>query len=139
MEAWLDRASRSSSPVNIAEMDKQSAMSLNAMALFSENYGDTVRVVTIPGYSTELCGGTHVTTSRDTYPIRIVSDGPLAAGIRRIEAVAGDAAIQWLSAHTDTLAMMANALKTSKEDVPAKVTALRYIEYMLDMCAGSCV
>jgi alanyl-tRNA synthetase len=125
IEKWADEASRSGTGVDITEMDKKDAMKRNAMALFSENYGDIVRVVSIPGFSTELCGGTHTKTSRETYPIRIISEGPIAAGLRRIEAVSGDAAIQWLSQNSNTFGQMANTLGIPRVDLPATLTSLR--------------
>jgi alanyl-tRNA synthetase len=83
-------------PVVINEMTKDEAIALGAMALFGEKYGDRVRVVIMdPKYSIELCGGTHVGTTGELAPFKLKSESSVAAGVRRIEAVAGNAAIQF--------------------------------------------
>jgi alanyl-tRNA synthetase len=83
-------------PVVINEMTKDEAIALGAMALFGEKYGNRVRVVIMdPKYSIELCGGTHVGTTGELAPFKLKSESSVAAGVRRIEAVAGNAAIQF--------------------------------------------
>jgi alanyl-tRNA synthetase len=78
--------------LSIFETPLEEARNLGAMMLFGEKYGDVVRVVEIPGYSRELCGGTHVTTTAEVGPFAILSEGSVGAGVRRIEAVtAGEA------------------------------------------------
>ena len=79
--------------IDVREMDIESAKAMGAMALFSEKYGDTVRVVNMGGYSIELCGGTHLDNTAKVGPFRIESEGSVASGVRRIEAITGKACL----------------------------------------------
>jgi alanyl-tRNA synthetase len=110
----------------IEEKPYAEAISLGAMALFGEKYGDVVRVVMVPGVSTELCGGTHVRHTGDIGIFRIVSETGVAAGIRRVEAVTGAAAYRRAVAREDLLNQAAAAVKTTPE------TLLRRLEQLLD-------
>lgn len=76
-------------------MSLTDAVSSGAIAAFSEKYGETVRVIEVPGVSRELCGGTHVDDIRRLYPFKILSETSVAAGTRRIEAVAGLSCVDW--------------------------------------------
>jgi alanyl-tRNA synthetase len=97
VEALVNQKIRDNIPVVIRQMPKEEAMQTGAMALFGEKYGDTVRVVTIdPSYSIELCGGTHVGFTGDLGFFKITSEGAIAAGVRRIEAVSGVAAENYI-------------------------------------------
>jgi alanyl-tRNA synthetase len=102
------------------------AVARGAMALFGEKYGDVVRVVTVPGVSVELCGGTHVPHTSDIGTFRIVSESGVAAGIRRIEAVTGREAYRRSVAHDAILEQAAAMLKTTPDSV------LRRIEQVIE-------
>jgi alanyl-tRNA synthetase len=107
-------------------MGYREAVERGAMALFGEKYGDVVRVISVPGVSAELCGGTHVRHTGEIGMLRIVSETGVAAGVRRIEAVTGPAAYARAVEHEDTLRKAAALLRTSPE------TVLRRIEQLLE-------
>jgi len=97
IEDLVNEKIRANIPVVVRELPKEEALALGAMALFGEKYGETVRVVTIdPGYSIELCGGTHAGDTGELGYFKIISEGAVAAGVRRIEAVCGRASDQYL-------------------------------------------
>ena len=102
-------------------MSMDDAIKQGAMALFGEKYGDQVRVVNI-GYSTELCGGVHVKRAGDIGLFKIISESGVAAGVRRIEAVTGAGAIDWVEARSEQLEHIASLVKSSPSDVDEKVT-----------------
>ncbi len=104
-------------------MSTEQAIASGAMALFGEKYEDEVRVVSM-GLSTELCGGTHVNRTGDIGLIKIVSESAIAAGVRRIEAVCGEFAINYMNAQEASLNEIASNLKAQKTDVIDKVTSL---------------
>jgi alanyl-tRNA synthetase len=101
----------------------EEAQKTGAMMLFGEKYGDEVRVLDI-GSSRELCGGTHVQRSGDIGLFKIVAEGGVAAGVRRIEAVTGDNALAWVQAQEATIASAASALKTPVAEIEAKIAHL---------------
>ena len=99
------------------ECSMDEAKARGAMALFGEKYGDQVRVVDVPGFSTELCGGTHASRTGDIGLFRIVSEGGVAAGVRRIEAVTGHGAMHHARSRDDVATQVALTLRTSPEQV----------------------
>jgi alanyl-tRNA synthetase len=106
---------------NIMSMDD--AIKQGAMALFGEKYGDQVRVVNI-GYSTELCGGVHVTRAGDIGLFKIISESGVAAGVRRVEAVTGAGAIEWMENCTAQLDTISQLVKSGASDVENKVAQI---------------
>ncbi|MEQ8391041.1 MAG: alanine--tRNA ligase, partial [Thalassospira sp.] len=132
IEADVNRLIRENSEVSTRLMTPDEAIELGAMALFGEKYGDEVRVVSMGlpeanehAYSLELCGGTHVKRTGDIGMFKIVSEGAVSSGVRRIEALTGDDAANYMAARENVLSTVASELKAAPEDVPARVKALQ--------------
>jgi alanyl-tRNA synthetase len=102
-------------PIQTDVRSTQEAIEAGAMALFGEKYGETVRVVSVPGFSLELCGGTHVAATGDIGFFVIVSEGGVAAGVRRIEALTGTAAVEWVQHQRKTLSRLVGALSVNED------------------------
>lgn len=124
IETWVNEQVRVNSAANTTEMSMDDAVAKGAMALFGEKYGDVVRVVELGEHSTELCGGTHVTRAGDIGLFRITGETGVAAGVRRIEAVTGAAAIQHTVQQHQTLSRIAGTLKAPVDQVDQRVTQL---------------
>jgi len=105
-------------------MSYDEAVAAGAMALFGEKYGDVVRVLSFGEFSTELCGGTHVSRTGDIGLFKITSEGGVAAGVRRIEAVTGAGALAFFNAGESTLREIGVLVRGTRDDVAEKVTAL---------------
>ena len=129
IEADVNAQVRHNEEVTTRLMTPDDAVAAGAMALFGEKYGDEVRVLSMgrgddAHYSVELCGGTHVRATGDIALFKIVSESAVSSGVRRIEALTGEAARLWLVERDDKLRQTAAALKTTPEDVPARIAAL---------------
>jgi alanyl-tRNA synthetase len=129
VEAEVNAQIRSNEPVTTRLMTPDDAIEAGAMALFGEKYGDEVRVLSMGrlsdgDYSVELCGGTHVRALGDIQLFKIISESAVSSGVRRIEALTGEAARQWLSERDMKLREAAAALKSSPDEVPARIAAL---------------
>jgi alanyl-tRNA synthetase len=102
----------------------ENAIATGAMALFGEKYGEQVRVVSVPGFSKELCGGTHVSRTGDIGVFKIVSEGSISAGVRRIEALTGEAAVRQYQELSDSLHRLSDLLRASEPELLAHVEKL---------------
>ncbi|MBT2133413.1 alanine--tRNA ligase [Croceibacterium sp. LX-88] len=133
IEAEVNANIRHNAEVGTRLMSPDDAVAAGAMALFGEKYGDEVRVLSMGqgdwqgsgrSYSVELCGGTHVKATGDIGLFRIISESAVSSGVRRIEALTGEAARQWVVGREEALKTVAAALKTAPEDVESRVAAL---------------
>jgi alanyl-tRNA synthetase len=125
----------------------EDALATGAMALFGEKYGEQVRVVSVPGFSRELCGGTHVSRTGDIGICKIVHESSISAGVRRIEAITGDAALRNYQEHTDSLRRVAEILRASEPELIEQVERMmarerereKQVEQLKDRLAGAAV
>ncbi len=129
MEDDVNRRILANHDVTTRLMTPDDAVKAGALALFGEKYGDEVRVVSMglddeKHFSTELCGGTHVRRTGDIGLFKIVSEGAVAAGVRRIEAMTGEGARAYLTREENLLLETAASLKAAPGDVPARVAGL---------------
>ena len=125
LEDIVNREIRANSVVETEETDIDTAKAKGAMALFGEKYGDQVRVLTMGGgFSVELCGGTHVGRTGDIGLFKITSEGGVAAGVRRIEAVTGAAALAYLNGAEEQLKEAAGLVKGSRDNLLDKLVGL---------------
>jgi alanyl-tRNA synthetase len=123
IEAIVNAEILANAATDASVMALEDAQKSGAMMLFGEKYGDTVRVLSI-GSSKELCGGTHVQRTGDIGLFKIVAEGGVAAGVRRVEAVTGENALHYLQSLESTVGGVAGALKVTPAEVPARVTSV---------------
>ena len=124
VEAIVNAEILANQPTVAQVMAYDDAVKGGAMALFGEKYGDTVRVLDI-GFSRELCGGTHVGRTGDIGLFKIVSEGGVAAGVRRIEAITGDNALAWVQNQNALLTQVAGMLRSTPADLPARIAQVQ--------------
>lgn len=125
LEDIVNREIRRNTPVQIEEMDIENAKRKGAMALFGEKYGERVRVLTMgEGFSVELCGGIHAKRTGDIAVFKIISEGGVASGVRRIEAVTGATALAWLNGAEEQLKEAAGLLKGSRDNLVDKLSSV---------------
>ena len=124
IEAEVNSEIRKNYAARTELMSYDNAIKSGAMALFGEKYEDEVRVLDFGGYSIELCGGTHVKRTGDVGIFKIITESGVASGVRRIEAVTGDAALQWLSTHKENMDQLATLLKSSPDQIYSKIEQL---------------
>jgi len=133
IEAEVNRQIRGNDAVSTRLMTPDDAIAAGAMALFGEKYGDEVRVLSMGGgdtdgreqsYSVELCGGTHVRATGDIGVFRIISESAVSSGVRRIEALSGENARNWLVEREDALKRAAAILRVSPDDVASRLDSL---------------
>jgi alanyl-tRNA synthetase len=124
IENQVNRQIRLNNAVASREMAADQASEAGATALFGEKYGDVVRVISVGDYSMELCGGTHARAAGDIGLFRIVSEGGIAAGVRRIEAVTGATALEQVHEQQDSLLRLAHLIKTEPQNVEQRLQRL---------------
>ena len=124
VETLVNEQIRSNHPVTARIMKHDAAIKAGAMALFGEKYGEEVRVLGMGDFSTELCGGTHVARTGDIGFFKIVSEGGVAAGVRRVEAVTGPGALQFVQELDARLSGAAGALKAQPAELPQKIAQI---------------
>ncbi|MEX2263433.1 MAG: alanine--tRNA ligase [Bryobacteraceae bacterium] len=119
-------------PVQTDVMELDRAVSTGAMALFGEKYGERVRVVSIPDFSKELCGGTHVSRTGDIGICKIVYEGSISAGVRRIEAITGEAAVRRFQQTSEELTHLSQLVHTSEPELVEQVERLIHAQRTLE-------
>ena len=125
LEQIVNDQIRANTAVEIEVTDIETAKAKGAMALFGEKYGDQVRVLTMGGgFSVELCGGTHVERTGDIGLFRITAEGGIASGVRRIEAITGQAALDWVNESEEQLRQAAQLVKGSRDNLLEKLAAV---------------
>ena len=147
VEARVNAAVRANHAAEVHRMGYQQALDFGAIALFGEKYGDEVRVLRMGEVSTELCGGTHVARTGDIGLFKIVAESGVAAGIRRVEAVTGAAALRWIEQEEQRLDAVAQLLGSTQGEVAARLEAVlerqrkleRELESLKAKAAGAAV
>jgi alanyl-tRNA synthetase len=124
IEEEVNAQIRVNAAVDSAVMAADAAQAAGAMALFGEKYGDEVRVISVGDYSKELCGGTHANAAGDIGLFRIISEGGIAAGVRRIEAVTGDGALAEVHQQAKTLQRLADLVKSDPQQLETRLVKM---------------
>jgi alanyl-tRNA synthetase len=124
IEKEVNQHIRENAAVTAEEMAYDDAIKAGALAFFGDKYGDVVRVVRMGGFSTELCGGTHVSRTGDIGLFKLRGESGVAAGTRRVEAVTGAGAMEWVRAAEDNLKKVGELLRGGEEDVAARLEKL---------------
>jgi alanyl-tRNA synthetase len=124
IEELVNEQVQANIPVTNAEMNLKEALAAGAMALFGEKYGERVRVVKIGDFSTELCGGTHLDATGQIGFFKVAEEGAVASGVRRIEAVAGTAAVETVARRERVLREIADILKVGADEAPQRLRKL---------------
>ncbi|MCA1992776.1 MAG: DHHA1 domain-containing protein, partial [Coleofasciculus sp. S288] len=121
VNTWISEAHTA----DVAVMPIEEAKAKGAIAMFGEKYGDEVRVIDFPGVSMELCGGTHVHNTAEIGVFKIVSETGISAGVRRIEAVAGPAVLDYLNVRDKVVRDLSDRFKAKPEELPDRITSLQ--------------
>lgn len=124
IEKSVNHHIRANYPVETQETSIEKAKALGAMMLFGEKYGDSVRVLSMSEFSVELCGGTHVNRTGDIGAFKIISEQGIASGVRRVEAITGDSAIEYTQKQGWLISKLASSLKTDRLSLNDKVDQL---------------
>jgi len=124
IEALVNAEIRRNAAADVRVLAYDDAIAAGALAFFGDKYGDRVRVLKLGDFSTELCGGTHVRRAGDIGLFKILSESGIAAGVRRIEAVSGQGALEFVNANEALLRDVAGQVKAGRDDVSAKVAQL---------------
>jgi alanyl-tRNA synthetase len=124
IEEMVNDQIRGNAAAETAIMNFDDAVAAGAMALFGEKYDDDVRVLRLGDFSTELCGGTHVSRAGDIGLLKITSEAGIAAGVRRIEAVTGEGALRWVRDGETALSRIAGLMRSTRDDAEDKVRQL---------------
>jgi len=143
IERLVNQQVRENHLVETRIMSLEDAKASGAVALFGEKYGDQVRVLRMGDFSTELCGGTHVKAAGDIGLFKIIGEGGVAAGVRRLEAATGERALEWVESDEDRLLRLAEMLKGGREEVDQRVSQLiertRRLEKEIEQLKGKLV
>ncbi len=132
IETLVNQKIRKNIPARIVEMDAEEAFKTDATALFEEKYGDRVRVVSMNDFSKELCGGTHTDMTGNIGFFKITGESSVASGVRRIEALTGAAAVEYIQKNTKIMHDSARLLKESPETVPERIKKILFVQKSLE-------
>jgi alanyl-tRNA synthetase len=132
IETLVNEKIRQNIPVRMIEMDAEEAFKSDATALFEEKYGDRVRVISMNDFSKELCGGTHTDMTGDIGLFKITGESSVASGIRRIEALTGAAAVEYIQRNSKILNDTAKLLKENPEAVPDRIKKILFSQKSLE-------